>query len=112
MAAIASTAISLYPPATGGIALKAQSEWLPDKSQPTLLTKRVKITGVTAADTITPAALGFKTILDANGLGYFNSSMLTLPLIVDPTANGDTGGIIIGAGPANHTCYLLVTGSR
>ncbi len=112
MAAIASTAVSLYPPPVAGIALKAQAEWLPDKGQPTVLTKRVKITGVTAADTITPAALGFKTIMDAKGLGYFNSSMLVLPLIVDPTANSDTGGIIIGAGPSNHTCYLLVTGSR
>lgn len=113
MAVIASTAISLYPPPVASVALKSIAEWYSaGKDQTEIIAKRVKITGVTAADTITPAALGFKTLLRALPLGYFNVTMLTLPLILDPTANSDTGGIVVGAGPANHTIYLVVEGTN
>lgn len=113
MAAVASTAVSLYPPASNGINIKRRSEYYSaGKGQKGLITKSVKITGVTAADTIAPSVLGFKTIIGVIASSYFSSTMKVLPITVDPTANSDTGSITVGAGPSNETIYLTVCGEN
>ena len=98
MAAIAASAVSLYP--TGG-----NAESYPDKGSRAVVQRRLKITSVTAADTATAAVLGLKKVHAAHS-GYNGSSAGVVPLGVDPVNNG----IHIGAGPSSATIYLVVEG--
>lgn len=71
------------------------------------VTKRVTITGVTAADTATPAVLGLSSVTAAHSGIYTGTPNVPLLVGVDYV----TGGIIIGAGPSNVTIHVTVTGT-
>lgn len=110
MAAIALTQVSLYPSAGPSATASTPAWWYSaGKEQKAIVTRKLKITGVTAADTATPNALGFASIMDV-GCGY-SATAPALPLGLDPTANSGTGSVIIGTGPSNETIYLTVTGT-
>lgn len=100
MAAIASTAVSLYP--TDGSA----TAYPHGKGDRTVIEKRLKITGVTAGDTATAAVLGFNRVISASS-GYNGSSAAAVGIGVDPVNNG----IYVGTGPSNQTIYLVVKGT-
>lgn len=72
-----------------------------------VITKRLTITGVTAADTATPAVLGLSRVTEAHSAIYTGSPNVPLLVGVDYA----TGGIIIGAGPSNVTVHLTVVGN-
>lgn len=99
MAAIASSAVSLYP--TDGSA-----ETYLDKANREVIRRRLKITSVTAADTATAAVLGLERVHAAHS-GYNGSSAAAVAIGVDPVNNG----IYIGSGPSAATIYLVVEGS-
>lgn len=99
MAAIAASAVSLYP--TNGTA-----EYYPAKGNREIVRRRLKITSVTAADTATAAVLGLEQVHAAHS-GFNGSSSGVVPLGVDPVNNR----ILIGAGPSAATIYLVVEGS-
>lgn len=114
MAAIAASAVSLYPSAGPSVSVATPSEWYTcGKDQKGIVARKLKITTVTAADTITPAVAGLSTIMSIDGGAiYMNGATPTvLPMLLDPTANSGTGGLIVGAGPASHTIYLTVVGT-
>ena len=69
--------------------------------------KRLTITGVTAADTATPAVLGMSKVVEAHSAIYAGTPNVPLLVGVDYA----TGGIIIGAGPANVTIHVTVVGT-
>jgi len=96
MAAIASTAVSIYP--TGS------DRYIGNKTD--LVQRNLKITGVTAADTATAAALGFSKLVEVSS-GYNGSSAGAVAIGLDSVNNG----IHIGSGPSNATIYLVVTGN-
>jgi hypothetical protein len=98
MAAIAASAVSLYPTDGGG-------SFYPGRDGE-IVTKRLKITSVTAADTATAAVLGFSKVISADS-GYNASVAAAVGIGVDPVNNG----IYIGSGPFAATIYLVVTGT-
>lgn len=100
MAAIASSAVSLYP--TNGAAVSYPS----GKGSRDVVRKRLKITTVTAGDTATAAVLGLQNIHAAYA-GYNGSSAGAVSIGVDPVNNT----IHIGTGPSSATIYLVVEGS-
>jgi hypothetical protein len=100
MAAIAATAVSLYPD-------RSAERYIGRVGAPRgLIEKRIRITGVTAADTATAAVLGFNTVQSAHS-GYNSTVAGVVPVGVDPVNNG----IHIGAGPSAATIYLTVIGT-
>lgn len=103
MAAIVKAAVSLYPTvATGGV---RSSEWLGDGPvDKHTLTRRLAITGVTAADTATATVLGFSNLYHV--LNSFGATAGAFPSCINPV----TGTLLIGAGPSNETVYLTVAG--
>lgn len=103
MAAIAKSQVSLYPTvATGGV---RSSEWLGDGPvDKHTLTRRLAITGVTAADTATADVLGFSNLY--NVLNSFGATAGAFPSAINPV----TDSLLIGAGPANETIYLTISG--
>ena len=115
MAAIASTAVSLYPSVGPSATVATPAEWYPcGKDQRSIVARKLKITTASAADTITPAVLGLSTIMAVYGGSVYMSGGTTatvLPMTLDPTANTGTGGLIVGAGPSSETIYLTVMGT-
>lgn len=99
MAAIASTAVSLYP--TDGSA----ERYVDGIAPRTVVEKRLKITSVTAADTATAAVLGFSKLISVSN--SFGATAGAFPSAVDPVNNL----LLVGAGPAAETVYLTVTGT-
>lgn len=100
MSAIAATAVSLYPNryaerySGGGVDPRTRIE------------RRLKITGVTAADTATAAVLGLATVETVSSA--FNATgPAAYAVAVDPINNG----ILIGTGPSSSDIYLVVTGT-
>lgn len=109
MGAVASTQVSIYPSANPSASAVAPPWWFcAGKEQRQIVARKYKVTGVTAADTIAPSALGLSAVLDV-GSGY-SASANALSFGLDPTANSNAGGIIVGTGPSNETIYLVVYG--
>ena len=101
MGAIAATQVSLYPTDL------STSEYHSDSVKArTKITRRLKITGVTAADTATAAVLGLSSVISASS-GYNGTTPGAVAIGVDPVNNE----INVGAGPNNETLYLVVTGT-
>jgi len=96
MAAIAATAVSIYP--TGA------DRYINGKTD--IVQRNLKITGVTAADTATAAVLGFSKLIEVSS-GYNGTTPAVVGIGLDPVNNG----ILVGAGPSNETIYLVVTGN-
>lgn len=96
MAAIAATAVSIYP--------SGADRYIGTKTD--VVQRNLKITGVTAADTATAAVLGFSRIISVSS-GYNGSSAAVVGVGLDPVNNG----ILIGSGPSNATIYLVVSGN-
>ena len=115
MAAIAATAVSIYPSTVPSATVSTPGEWYPcGKDQRSIVARKLKITTVSAADTATPAALGLSTIMAVYGGSVYMSGGTTatvLPMTLDPTANSGTGGLIVGTGPSAETIYLTVVGT-
>lgn len=109
MAAVAASQVSIYPSAGPSATAVAPPWWFcAGKEQRQIVARKMKVTGVTAADTITPTVLGLSAILDV-GAGYAVGAT-SLSIGLDPTANTNAGGIIIGSGPSNETIYFTVYG--
>lgn len=68
--------------------------------------RRIKITGVTAADTATAAVLGFAK-LHATHSGFDSTNNTAVSMGVDPVNQL----LVIGTGPSNDTVYLIIEGS-
>lgn len=100
MAAIALADVSIYP-------LDGSDNHYVGGPQPRERSvRRLKITGVTAADTATAAVLGFSRLYAAHSA--FNDDLnAAVPVGIDPVNNL----LYVGTGPANDTVYLLVEGS-
>lgn len=112
MAVIAVTAVTLYPSATPSATASVYPWWYSaGKEQKQIITRKLKITGVTAADTATPTVLGFSSILEVAGGAFGETATTGFHVALDPRANSGAGGLIIGAGPSNETIYLTVTGT-
>lgn len=110
MAAIAVTQVSLYPSAAPSATANVPPWWYAaGKDQKNIIARKLKITGVTAADTATPTVLGFSSILGV--IGGYSATAPALPLGLDPTANSGTGSLIVGTGPSNEDIYLTVIGT-
>lgn len=100
MAAIASTAVSAYPTDGSG-------EYSPEARRPgTRISRQLKITGVTAADTATAAVLGFSKLFSA-GSAVYGATPTPCPVGIDLVNNL----LIVGAGASNETVYLTVVGA-
>ena len=115
MAAIAASAVSLYPSAGPSVTVATPSEWYAaGKDQKAIVARKLKITTVSATDTATPSVLGLSTIMAVFGGSVYmsgGSTATVLPMTLDPTANSGTGGLIVGAGPSSETIYLTVVGT-
>ena len=98
MAAIAATQVSLYPD-------KNAVRFVGGMAPRQLVERRLKITSVTAADTVTAAVLGLKKIISVSN-AYNGTSAGVVPVAVNPVNNQ----LLIGAGPTAATIYLAVTG--
>lgn len=110
MAAITRAAVSLYPSPGPSATVSTPSSWFPcGKEQRGYIAYKLAITGVTAADTATPAVLGLQTIMAV--WGAYSATNAALVIGLNPTANGGTGGLIIGTGPSAETIYLTVMGT-
>jgi hypothetical protein len=99
MAAIAASVVSLYP--TDGSAERYRGSVRPRET----IQRRLKITGVTAADTASAAVLGLKTLHSVEN--SFGATAGAFPSAVDPVNNQ----LLVGAGPSNETIYVTVTGT-
>lgn len=100
MAAIASIVVSAYPTDGSG-------EYSPDARRPgTRISRQLKITGVTAADTATAAVLGLSKLYSAESAVY-GATPTAFPVGIDLVNNL----LVVGAGPANETVYLTIVGS-
>lgn len=100
MAAIALADVSIYP-------LDGSDNHYVGGPQPRERSvRRLKITGVTAADTATAAVLGFSRLYAAHS-GFDDTDNSVFPIGIDPVNNL----LYIGAGPSNDTVYLIVEGS-
>lgn len=100
MAAIASTAVSVYPTD------RSQDFYPHGKGDRTVIQRTLKITGVSAGDTATAAVLGFKRVLSAHS-GWDATGGAPFVAGVDPVNNL----IEIGTGPSASDIYLVVTGT-
>lgn len=116
MAALAASAVSLYP--TPGVAATRPSEWFPGGSDTrAIITRSLSIASLAqgdTTDTIGAAALGLTTILDCGTLWDATNSK-GYPTVIDPVNN-----IIIlldgSAAPApvkltTTLAYITVTGT-
>lgn len=92
MAAIAATAVTVL-----------KDDYASPNS--TLARRQIKITGVTAGDTATAAALKFSKLRSATS-GYNATTPAVVAVGIDPVNNQ----LLIGAGPSAETIYLEVTG--
>lgn len=117
MAALAASAVALYP-STPGVMASRPPEWYPDgKGARGIITRSLVITSLAqgdATDTIGAAALGLTSILAAGTLWDATNSK-GYPTVIDPVNN-----IIIlldgSAAPApvkvtTTTAYITVTGT-
>jgi hypothetical protein len=109
MAAIAATQVSIFGSGTVPPAWPATipgQRYVGGNCPEEVVEMILKLTGVTAGDTATAAVLGFSAILGADS-GYDATGLIVVPLGVDYVDNQ----LLIGAGPANTTVYLRITGS-
>jgi len=98
MAALAATAVSLFP---NRFAERYVGSVVPRN----LVERRLAITGVTAGDTATAAVLGLSRLVSVSN-AYNATGPAVATVAVDPVNNR----ILVGTGPSNVTLYLTVTG--
>lgn len=99
MAAIATSQVSLYP---NRYAEEYDGAVAPLAS----VTRRLKITSVTAGDTATAAVLGL-TQVNAASAAHNETGPAVVGVSVDPVNNR----ILFGTGPLAATVYLTVSGT-
>lgn len=100
MAAIAASAVSLYP--TDPLSSTWQER---GPAGHLLIVKRIKLASVSAGDTVTAAILGFDKLIWASAAGEDGTTVF--PMAVDPVNNL----LVVGAGALSDTIYLTVCGS-
>jgi ABC-type arginine/histidine transport system permease subunit len=99
MAAITKTQVTLYPVAQG-----SAERYAGGVAPREVVKRRLALSGVSAGDVASADVLGLSTVLEV-------SNAITAANAVSTAAvNPVTNEVVLGAGPANTTVYLTVTG--